>query len=63
MTDEPNQNDGPQIIRTKEGLEVRINEDGSVTFLNMPEDMIDLALELDPDAVIACDTDDDNSAT
>jgi hypothetical protein len=49
--------DGPQIIKTKEGLEARINEDGSVTFINLPADLIDLALELDPDAVIACSTD------
>ena len=45
-----------QIIKTREGLEVRINEDGSVTFINLPADMLDLAFELDPDATIACDT-------
>lgn len=60
-----NSDEEPQIIRTKEGLEIRINDDGSVTFLNMPDgtdperdrDVMELALSLDPEAILACDTD------
>lgn len=37
------------------GLRFRINPDGSVTFLNLPPEMIDVARALDPDAVLACD--------
>ena len=53
--DGPTDDDKVQIIRTAEGLEVRINPDGTVTFENLPEDMIDVALALNPDAVLACD--------
>ena len=55
MTDEE-----PMIIRTKEGLEVHIHSDGTVTFTNLPEeglssDLVDIILSLNPDAVITCD--------
>ena len=50
----------PMVIRTKEGLEVTINTDGSVTFSNLPEggppaELVELIYSLNPDAVIACD--------
>ena len=32
-----------------------INKDGSVTFTNLPPEMIDIARSLDPDATLACD--------
>ena len=37
------------------GVSFTINEDGSVTFDGLPPELMDLALALDPDAVIACD--------
>jgi hypothetical protein len=53
--------DEPMVIRTKEGLEVTINADGTVTFSNLPEngppeDLVELIYSLNPDAVIACDS-------
>ena len=55
MTDEE-----PMVIRTKEGLEVHIHSDGTVTFSHLPEeglssDLVDIILSLNPDAAIACD--------
>jgi len=53
--------DEPIVIRTKEGLEVTINPDGTVTFSNLPEDgppadLVDLIFSLNPDAVITCES-------
>ena len=55
MTDEE-----PMVIRTREGLEVHIHSDGTVTFSNLPEeglssDLVDIILSLNPDAAITCD--------
>jgi hypothetical protein len=36
-------------------IEIYLNPDGSVTFADLEEHAIDLARELDPDAVLACD--------
>jgi hypothetical protein len=47
--------DDPVIHKAPGGLEFIINEDGSVTFVKLPPEMIDVARALDPDAVLACD--------
>ena len=47
-----------------EGVEFTINADGSVTFTNLPPELMDIALALNPDAELACDlpeSDDNNS--
>lgn len=36
-----------------------INEDGSVTFENLPPELMHLALALNPDSVLACDVPED----
>ena len=38
-----------------EGVEFTINADGSVTFTNLPPELMDIALALNPDATLACD--------
>ena len=47
--------DAPQVHKVPGGLEFIINDDGSVTFIKLPPEMLDVARSLDPDAVIACD--------
>ncbi len=46
--------DKTEVHRVPGGLEFIINEDGSVTFIHIPAEMIDVARALDPDAVLAC---------
>lgn len=47
--------DSAEIHTAPGGLKFRINEDGSVTFENLPPEMMDIALALNPDAVLACE--------
>ena len=44
------------VHRVPGGLEFVIEEDGSVTFIKLPPEMIDMALALDPNATLACST-------
>ena len=37
------------------GVEFRINDDGSVTFINVPEELMDLVHALNPDAMPTCE--------
>jgi hypothetical protein len=47
--------DNKQVPRGQGRLEFIINEDGSVTFIKLPPEMIEVARALDPDATLACD--------
>ena len=47
--------DEPEVHKHPSGLEFVINDDGSVTFINLPPELIDVARALNPDAVLACD--------
>ena len=42
------------VHRVPGGLEFIINDDGSVTFITLPPEMIDVARALDPEATLAC---------
>ena len=53
----------PEKKQLPAGVEFRINDDGSVTFINLPDDLIDLVHELNPDAKIACDLPETNKQT
>ncbi len=42
-------------VATPPPISVRINPDGSVTFENLPPELLELAQSLDPDALLACE--------
>lgn len=51
--------DADPIEKTPLELSIEIDPDGRVVFTDLPPELIDVVLALDPDAVIACSTDTD----
>ena len=48
---------GEPAEKTALELNIEIDPDGRVVFTDLPPDLIDVVLALDPDAVIACSAD------
>ena len=55
----------PEALDQKTALElnIEIDPDGRVVFTDLPPDLVDVVLALDPDAVIACSTDNASDGT
>jgi hypothetical protein len=52
-SDEPAANKTPSPIPPGE-IEIVIGEDGSIVFTDLPGDLLEIALELDPEAELTC---------